>query len=164
MTQEELDFIYFRDNQLKSIDFDTGRIDVFTNTKAGNKRIVENIGSLNQDGYERVWCNKKLRMKHRLIFWLYHKYLPEEIDHFDSIRSNNGISNLMDSIRSNNCTDKTKRTYKQLSKEEVHMLCADISKNTLTITELSKKYGRSRCQIKGIMSKRYWKEISDQYF
>ena len=164
MTQEELDFIYFRDNQLKSVDFDIGRVDVFTNTKSGNKRIVENIGSLNQDGYERVWCNKRLRMKHRLIFWLYHEYLPEEVDHFDSIRSNNGISNLMDSIRSSNCTDKTKRTYKQLSKEEVHMLCTDISKNIFTITELSKKYGRSRCQIKGIMSKRYWKEISDQYF
>lgn len=164
MTQEEQDFIYFRDNQLKSVDFDIGKIDVLVNQKGGKKRISYDIGSLNQDGYIRVWCNGKLRMKHRLLFWLYHEYIPEEVDHFDSIRSNNGISNLMDSVRSRNCTNKSKRSYKQLTAEEVHLLCKDIAKNTFTITELSKRYGRSRCQIKGIMGKRYWKEISNQYF
>lgn len=164
MTQEEQDFIYFKENQLKSVDFSTGRLDVLVNQKGRKKRVSLDIGSLNQDGYVRVWCNGKLRMKHRLIFWLYHGYIPEEVDHFDSVRNNNGISNLLDSVRSRNCTNKSKRSYKQLTAEEVHLLCSDIAQSTFTVTELSKKYSRSRCQIKGIMSKRYWKNISDQYF
>lgn len=164
MTQEEQDFIYFRENQLNFVDFSTGRLDVLVNQKGGKKRISLDIGSLNQDGYVRVWCNGKLRMKHRLIFWLYHGYIPEEIDHFDSVRNNNGISNLLDSMRSRNCTNKSKRSYKQLTAKEVHLLCNDIAQGRFTITELSNKYGRSRCQIKGIMSKKYWKEISNQYF
>jgi len=165
MTQEEIDFIYFKENQLVSVNHLTGRIDVKIRTKKKDVfRYADNVGYLNHDGYERLWCNRRLRMKHRLLFWLYHGYLPIEVDHDNGIRNDNGISNLKPSDRKQNTVAKAVRTYKQLTKEEVKLLCADIVDNQLNITQLAEKYGRSRVQIKGIMGKKYWSKISDQYF
>lgn len=165
MTQEEIDFIYFKEHQLHSVDFAIGRLDVKVKTKSKDVvKVVLDVGSLNQDGYVRIWCNCKLRMKHRLLFWLYHGYLPIEIDHDNKVRSYNAITNLVPSDRKHNTTDKTVRSYKRLTKTDVDMLCTEIAHGSTNITELAKKFGRSRCQIKSIMSKKYWSEISDNYF
>ena len=165
MTQEEIDFQFFKDNQLHFVDFGVGRLDVWVGSKTRTKaRIIEDVGSLNQDGYERVRCKGTLRMKHRLLFWLFHGYLPKEIDHEDRNRSNNGIHNLKASTRSGNTKDKSVRSYKQLTEVRVRKLCKQIAQGTKNITELANDFGRSRTQIKAIMSKKYWKEISDQYF
>ena len=103
-------------------------------------------------------------MKHRLLFWLYHGHLPIEVDHDDNVRCNNGITNLLASTRKHNTVGKAPRSYKQLKVGEVMDLCYEIAHSNLTITELAKRFNRSRCQIKGIMVKKYWKEISDEYF
>lgn len=165
MTQEEIDFQFFEQNQLLNIDFNTGIIDVVQkNKKPGSLRPIYNVGSLSHDGYQRIWCNRRLRMKHRLIFWLYHHYLPEEVDHIDHNRNNNSITNLRASDRSSNTKGNHFSKFKRLTKQTVHELCKDIASNQYTITDLANKYGRSRVHIKGIMLKKYWKEISDLYF
>lgn len=165
MTQEEIDFIHFRDVQLLHIDYSTGQVDITKGTKDPKVRMpVYDVGSINQDGYSRIWCNGKLRMKHRLVYWLYHNELPVEVDHHNSRRDHNNISNLQPSHRAHNTVAKEPRSYKQLTKQEVMALCEDIQQGDLNITELALKHGRSRCQIKGIMVKKYWKAIADEYF
>ena len=165
MTKELNDFEHFRDHQLVNVDFSTGQLDVRYRTKVeGKYRYVSDIGSKNRDGYIRVRCNDTLRMKHRLLYWLKHGLLPKEVDHIDNVRDNNSITNLREVDRSTNTTSKKPRTYKQLTAVEVHSLCSDIALGTMNITKLSNKYGRSRTQIKAIISKKYWKDISDQYF
>lgn len=165
MNQEILDFEYFRDNQLHNVDFTTGVIDIKCKTrKEGYYKYFSNVGSENQDGYVRLWCNRRLRMKHRLLFWLYHGYLPEEVDHDDKIRNNNKITNLISSNRSLNTVNKTVRTFKQLTAKQVHEICKIVSLDSMNITEIAKEFGKSRCQIKAIINKKYWSHISDQYF
>lgn len=173
------DFIFFEKNQLVSIDFETGKISakrIFPAHKQISKfgkefirkesvRIYEDIGSLNQDGYIRVWCKSTLRMKHRLVYWLYHHELPEEIDHIDKNRSNNSISNLRATTRSMNCVgNSVGRKFIHLTTEQVHALCKDIASKKFSITDLAKKYNRSRASIKQIIKKERWKSIADLYF
>ena len=165
MSQELLDFQYFRDNQLKNVDFSTGIIDVKIKDKVGKySRSASNVGSKNNDGYIRLWCNGKLRMKHRLLFWLYHNYIPIEVDHDNSIRDDNCINNLIESDRKRNNKNKVKTSVKHLSTDDVIELCQIIQSGNYTITELAKKFNRSRVQIKAILTKRCWSKISDQYF
>ena len=165
MTQEECDFNYFESRQLKYVDFDTGQIDVWMCDKNGNRtRQAHNVGSKNPDGYIRVWCNGRLRMKHRLLFWLYHRYLPPEVDHDDKIRDHNSISNLVASDRSRNTSGKTPRSYKQLTEAEVRVVCEMIASGDYNITQIASHAGRSRTQIKAIQVKKSWKAIADQYF
>lgn len=165
MTQEELDFIYFKEHQLEDVDFTTGQIDIKSKTKKpGIYKYFYDVGSLNSDGYVRLWCNGRLRMKHRLLFWLYHGYLPPEVDHDDKIRNHNSITNLIASDRVDNTVDKTPRTYTQLTDEQVHEICKIIILGNVNITQIAKQFNRSRVQIKAILSKKYWSQISDQYF
>lgn len=148
------------------IDPNTGRIDIKCHIGKGNgfDKIISDIGSLNSDGYTRIWCNKRLCFKHRFLFWYYHGYLPKEVDHKDGDRSNNSITNLQASDRSSNCLNKHKqRHYKQLSVSDVHALCKDLLKG-MSITDVANKYQRSRTQIKQIKLKHYWSNIASQYF
>ena len=164
MSQEIADFEYFRDNQMINVDFNTGCIDSHYYNRWGHEIIHKNVGYINQDGYERIRCNGKLRMKHRYLFWLYNGYLPDEVDHEDKIRNHNSISNLKPATRSSNTTNKSERKFKQLTSDIVHDLCKDHISGNFNITKLADKYGRSRAQIKAILSKKYWSQISDQYF
>lgn len=165
VTQEERDFAHFESRQLKDVDMATGRIDVWVHDKNGARtRQALDIGSKNQDGYVRVYCNGRLRMKHRLLFWLHHRYLPIEVDHDDKVRDHNSISNLIASDRSRNTTGKTPRTYKQLVEAEVRVVCEMIASGDYNITQIAAFAGRSRTQIKAIQAKKYWKDVSDQYF
>lgn len=165
MLQEEIDFQYFKTNQLESIDLTTGKIDSYNRVKStGNKRIHKDIGSLNHDNYSRIWCNGALRMKHRFIFWYVYGYIPEEVDHIDGNRNNNAISNLREVNRSQNTSNKKQtRSFKKLTEQEVHIVCQMLV-NGESITAIANKFNKSRCQIKAIKLKKYWKRISDNYF
>lgn len=164
MSQEIADFESFKQNQLVSVDFASGVIDAKSFNRWGQQRIHLDIGHTSHDGYIRIYCTRKLRMKHRFLFWLFHGYLPEEVDHVDGVRDNNSITNLAASDRSQNTSGKSVRSYSHLTEEQVHALCADLKAGDLSITAMAKKYGRSRVQIKAILSKKYWSQISDQYF
>lgn len=47
---------------------------------------------------------------HRILFWCYHKYWPNLIDHDDNNGLNNSISNLIDRTHSQNLVNSTLRT------------------------------------------------------
>lgn len=163
MTQEYQDFAYFRDNQLHSIDFSTGIINA---KKQGVNLIFHNVGSLNPDGYERVWCNRKLRMKHRLVYFLYHGELPtigEEIDHYDSIRSNNAISNLRILTKSENNTGCSNRKIPRYTQDLIHKICAELSGTDMADQSIADKFDVSRATVRDIKTRRSRQKISQHY-
>lgn len=170
MTQEEIDFQYFKQNQLAFVDFSTGRIDSkawrTANQYSTKKycRVWKDAGSQNPDGYIRIWCNGTLRMKHRLLYWLYHGTLPEEIDHINKIRNDNRISNLRSVTRTENNIGITYKGRKHFSKEELHNICKDIASKKYSDEVLAKKYSCSRIAIMGIRHKRRHKDIADLYY
>lgn len=51
-------------------------------------------GSVNGSGYKHVRVNGKIVLQHRVVFLMYHGYLPKYIDHRDNDRLNNKIGNL----------------------------------------------------------------------
>lgn len=170
MTQEELDFIYFKNNELYSVDFQTGVINTKTlRRKNGHTldtylRITKDAGSKNPDGYIRIWCNGRLRMKHRLLFWLFHGNLPNEIDHINRIRDDNRISNLRSVNRSENNKGYKSKGRKRFTEEDLHNICKDISSKQYSDEFLANKYNCSRIAIMDIRRKRRHADIANLYF
>lgn len=161
---ELTDFQYFQQHQLCNVDFVTGQIDVYGKTTGKTKRIYTNIGSLNQDGYERVWCKGKLRMKHRLLWFLFTGNLPDEIDHIDKNRSNNSIYNLRNVSRNINVKDTVQTNgRRKFSQTELHQICQYIQQG-INDTQISYLMKCSRVAIMGIRHKRRHKDIADLYF
>lgn len=172
MTQEEEDFIFFKENQLADVDFNTGEISVKIYKKGNQHKkqigtvpiIKKNVGSINEDGYVRLWCHHRLRMKHRLIYWLYYGELPEEIDHINKIRNDNRISNLRSVNRIENTTGNIRKKRRIFTKEEIHNICKDIASKEYSDKALANKYQCSRIGIMGIRHKRRHKDIADLYY
>lgn len=165
--QEIKDFEFFKEVQMCDIDFYTGRLDTIRTVVRNGKPFLQrrlDVGSVNPDGYIRVWCNGTLRMKHRLLFWLYHGYLPEEIDHMDKNRSNNCISNLRPSNRKHNTKGITFNGRRRFTQEELHNICKDIATGTYSDINLADKYQCTRTAIMGIRVKRRHGDIASQYF
>jgi hypothetical protein len=163
MCQELKDFEYFQDYQLHAVDFTTGRIDAH---KRNRNLVYQDIGSLNPDGYVRVWCNGKLRMKHRLLYFLYHGELPtdtEEIDHYDGIRDHNFISNLRVLTKSENNKGCANRKFTHFSKEVIHMICAELSGTDLSDQAIAEKLNVSRCTVRDIKTRKSRQAIACTY-
>lgn len=162
MTQEEENFIWFKAHQLHYVDFETGRIDCYS--RKGKRKLFKDVGSKNEDGYIRIWCKNRLRMKHRLLYWLYYGELPLEIDHINHIRDDNRISNLRSVNRRQNNIGTVRKSRRSFTKEELHSICQDIALNKFSDTALAQKYNCSRVGIMGIRRKRRHKDIADLYF
>lgn len=164
MNQELKDFKYFRDHQLHSVDFSTGVI-ISSSTKVN--RFYFDIGSKNPDGYVRLWCNKKLRMKHRLMYFLYHGVLPdegEEIDHFSSIRDQNWISNLRVLTKSQNNSACCGRKIGRRTPEQIHEICRLLQDTELSDEAIANQLGYiTRATVRDIKVRRSRKNIGDQY-
>ena len=172
---ELADFQYFKQHQLANIDFSTGQIDVYakanirtknpdgTFTKSFKLYVRKDAGSKNPDGYIRIWCRDRLRMKHRLIYWLYHGTLPDEIDHINKIRDDNSISNLRSVDRKGNVSNVVQPIKKKFTEQELHQICQEIL-NGKSDTQLSKDFNCSRITIRTIRTKKYHTDISDNYF
>jgi hypothetical protein len=60
------------------------------------------VNTPNGSGYISVVINKVQYKVHRLIFLMFHGYLPTFIDHADGNRSNNRIENLREATRAQN--------------------------------------------------------------
>lgn len=165
MSAELNDFKYFRDNQLHTVNFNTGEI----SAKGGRwgTHIYQDIGSSNPDGYVRLWCNRKLRMKHRLIYFLYHNDLPtkgEEIDHFDHIRDNNAISNLrILSKAMNNTGCLNKWSGPRFAKEIIVNICELLQNTNTSDQNIANITGVSRSLVRDIKTYDLHKSISQNY-
>ncbi|CAL9962802.1 HNH endonuclease [Vibrio phage D292] len=164
MTQEEKDFEYFKLNQLTHFDPITGQLDVITKR---NQRY-SNVGSINPEGYARVWCNGRLRMRNRLVYWLVHGVVPEkgyEVDHIDFNRSNDAPSNLRILSKSDNNSHKkgTCPHGKQLTEEQVHSVCRMLADTNMSDQAIADSVGKSRSLIRDIKTRRRRIEIGSQY-
>lgn len=170
---ELADFQYFKQHQLANVDFLTGQIDVYAKANITNKHsplkgtakiyVRKDVGSKNPDGYIRLWCGNKLRMKHRLLYWLYHGVLPNEIDHINKIRDDNSIHNLRSVDRKENVSNVVQINKKKFTDKELHQICQEIL-NGKSDTQLSKDFNCSRIAIRTIRVKKYHTNISDNYF
>lgn len=70
----------------------------------GNVRAGAQTGrSTDARDYPEVRIDGRLYKVHTIVFYMYHEWLPEEIDHFDKDVSNFKISNLRPCTRSLNC-------------------------------------------------------------
>ena len=164
MNQELIDFEYFKKHQLESIDFNTGVINAIGG-KWGNT-IYADVGSENPDGYIRLWCNRRLRMKHRLVFFLAHGILPkagQEIDHIDKNRSNNCLSNLCLASKRVNNMDSLNRKIGRFTKEDIHRVCYLLQHSELSDQQIADEVGVSRATVRDIKCRRSRQTISVNY-
>lgn len=164
MLQEQKDFEYFRDNQLHSVDFITGTITA-KGGRWGNHLYLD-VGSTNPDGYVRLWCNRKLRMFHRLMYFLYHGELPglgEEIDHFNNVRDNNYISNLRVLTKSKNNTACVNRKIGRFTTEKITQVCRLLQDTDYSDQVIANQSGITRATVRDIKTRRSRTGISKAY-
>lgn len=164
MTQEIHDFEFFKTNQLVSVDYVTGII-IAKGGKGGN-RLYYDIGSANPDGYIRLWCDKHLRMKHRLMFYMAHDVLPkpgEEIDHIDKDRANNRLSNLCIAAKRVNNIGSLNRKIGRFTEEQIHEVCKLLQNSELSDTSIANEVGVSRATVRDIKCRNSRQTISATY-
>jgi hypothetical protein len=70
------------------------------------KRNNKRAGCVNGENYRHIVINKKLYKEHRLIFMMFHGYMPEFIDHIDNNRLNNKIENLRQATKQQNAWNR----------------------------------------------------------
>lgn len=164
MNQELSDFMYFKTHQLVSVDYQTGLL-VTKGGRWGNT-LYYDVGSLNPDGYVRLWCNSKLRMKHRLIFFLAHGVLPktgEEIDHIDKNRSNNCLTNLCVASKRTNNMGSLNRKIGRFTEEIIHSVCRLLQDSEVSDECIAKEIGITRATVRDIKCRRSRTAISATY-
>ena len=72
-------------------------------TVNGQAKIGDIAGNLNKStGYYDVRVDNKNHRQHRLIFLMFHKYLPRLVDHIDGNPTNNRIENLREASKKEN--------------------------------------------------------------
>lgn len=70
-------------------------------------------GTIRPNGYKQVWMKGKTHLSHRVIFMMFHGYLPKCIDHINNNKTDNRIENLREATHSeNNYNSKLRKTTK----------------------------------------------------
>ena len=64
--------------------------------------LGKDVGRRDKNGYWRVHVTGTMVSAHRLIFFKFHRYIPDFVDHIDGDPSNNRIENLRAADRSGN--------------------------------------------------------------
>jgi hypothetical protein len=81
--------------------------ELYWKIKTSNIKIGDMVGHKQSTGYIRASVKGKFYLSHRLIFLMFHGYLPKFIDHIDNNPSNNKIENLREATKSQNgCNQK----------------------------------------------------------
>jgi hypothetical protein len=68
-----------------------------------NDLIGTKAGTDIGDGRSQITINKKHYKTHRLVYLMFHGYMPKEVDHIDNNPLNNRIENLRPASRSEQC-------------------------------------------------------------
>jgi len=71
--------------------------------------VGSEAGHTNARGYIQVKIFNKRYYAHRLVYFIFNGYFPQEVDHIDGIKSNNKIENLRASTKSQNNMNAKKR-------------------------------------------------------
>jgi len=82
---------------------------LFYKTKGRGIKVGERSGNLNKDGYRHLGIKGHSYAEHRLIFLFHKGYVPEFVDHIDTIKDNNMIDNLRGCTKSQNCMNSKVR-------------------------------------------------------
>lgn len=76
----------------------------------GKSPVGKEAGSLCDNRYKTVFICGKRYYTHRLIFMMFHGYMPKEIDHIDRNKLNNKIENLRSVTKAENVANQKIRT------------------------------------------------------
>ena len=87
----------------------------------GNGKAGSIAGSPNHKGYIRCFFLGKLLMAHRLIFFYFNGYIPEQVDHINGNRKDNRIENLRAANNSLNQLNKTIDKRSKTGVKNVHI-------------------------------------------
>lgn len=71
-----------------------------------NKRCAGKIIKSRRNGYVSVQIDKKQLYGHRVAFYLYHGWLPSQVDHEDRVRDNIKIGNLRPASHAENMRNR----------------------------------------------------------
>lgn len=74
--------------------------------KAQIVKVGSEAGHLTKRGYKTIRLHKKPYLVHRVIFMMFHGYVPEFIDHINGNKSDNRIENLRPATRCQNGWNK----------------------------------------------------------
>jgi hypothetical protein len=97
--------------------------------------IGTKAGTLDGDRWQ-VTVDKKHYKLHRLIFMMFHGYMPEEIDHIDGNPLNNNIENLRPATRSEQLCNTGLR---KSSKSGIKSVSWDSGRNKWTVVVTKNK-------------------------
>lgn len=90
----------------------------------------KSFGSENGNGYLRASINDRLHYAHRLIFVLFHGFVPDYVDHIDGNPTNNRIENLRSVTHAQNMQNQKLRRDNKSGQKGV---CWNIRDKTWTV-------------------------------
>jgi hypothetical protein len=90
-----------QDNLKECLEYKEGKL-FWIKQSSSNIRIGMEAGTTNERGYVQVKIFNKRYYAHRLVFFMFNGYFPQEVDHIDGNKNNNRIENLRASTKAQN--------------------------------------------------------------
>lgn len=78
-------------------------------TRYGKSKGQE-AGAFDKQGYRYVRVNDKCYRTHRIIFWMHHGHMPQQLDHINLDKSDNRIENLRECTTKQNAANRKPRS------------------------------------------------------
>jgi hypothetical protein len=76
--------------------------------RSWNSRMAGRAVTSKRHGYIRIGYGRRYILAHRLVWWLFHRDLPDVIDHIDGDRTNNRPTNLRPATTQLNAANRDK--------------------------------------------------------